>query len=525
MNNYRSILKKEWQILLVLAIYSIISIVLINHYQYIINSDGISYISIAQEYLNGDFADAINGYWGPLFSWLLIPFVSFSSTPVYTLYLTKILSIILGFFTIIGVRLLIYRFEMEKPVKTAILFSLIPVVLYFSFNLISPDLLVTCLLIYYFYIIFNPNYSNNLYNGILCGLIGALAYLSKSYAFIFFLAHFILFNSFYYFKSLTKDKKVKILKNFLLGLIIFFTISGIWIGLISAKYGETTIGTTGEYNYALVGPESQGDPLYYQGLLKPPNAHAINAWEDPSYFKMNSWSPFSSFSYFKYQLKLVLENIITILNIAEAFSILSIIIIIGSILLIIKSVHTSASKEKISHLLITIVIYAAGYSFILVESRYLWPIYILLIIMGGYLLNLLFKKDKFSNSLKKILLIFLVVSFVISPVMVLVTGYEINKDVYQLGNTLKTDYQLHGNIASNSKWELTSYLAYYTESKYYGQTKKNTNYNDLKKELEYNNIDYYIVWGNSKENVYLSHNFKEVTNGDIHYLKIYSLKN
>ncbi len=519
-------IKHNLDLISVIILYSIIGVLLINHYQYIINSDGISYISITQNYLNGNFADAINGYWSPFLSWLLIPFLSLGSTPLYMLYSTKVLSLIIGFFTIMGIRLLTYRFEMEKSAETIILFSVIPVVLFFSFNLITPDLLVTCILVYYLYFIFSPEYSNKLLNGFLCGLLGSLAYLSKSYALYFFLAHFILFNLIYYFKALNSEKKKNILKNLFLGLIVFFIISGVWIGSISAKYGEVTIGTTGSYNQALVSPQLHGQqPMYYQGLLKPSNRNAISIWEDPSYLKMEPWSPFESVDYFKYQINLILENIISILDIIESFSIFSVLIIIGSILFIIKSPNVSTSENKMAHLIITIVLYAAGYSLILVEPRYLWFIYILLILMGGYLLSLSFKNHWFNSSMKKMLLVLLVFSFIIAPLNSLITEYNTEENIYQIGETLKTNYNVHGNIASNDQWELTIYLVYYTESKYYGQTKENMNYTNLKKELNDNNIDYYIVWGNSKENVYLSHDFKEVTNGNIDYLKIYSLKN
>lgn len=518
-------IKHNLDLISVIIPYFVIGILLINHYQYIINSDGISYINIAQEYLNGNFADAVNGYWGPLFSWLLAPFLASGSTPQYMLYLSKILSLIIGFFTIIGVRLLIYQFEIEKTIKTSILFLLIPVVLFFSFNLITPDLLVTCILIYYLYFIFSPNYSSKLINGFLCGFLGALAYLSKSYALPFFLAHYILFNLIYYFKDITENEKRKILKNLFLGLIVFFTISGIWMGIISAKYGELTTGTTGTYTQALISPQLQGQqPMYYQGLLKPPHKNAISVWEDPSYIKMESWSPFESWTYFKYQINLIFQNIRYILNIIESFSLLSILIIIGSILFIIKS-STSASKNKIIYLLITIILYSAGYSFILVEPRYLWFICILLILMGGCLLNISFKNYHLSNSMKKALLILLVFSFIITPINSLITGYNAEENIYQLGETLKTDYNLHGNIASNAQWELTIYLVYYVGGIYYGQTKETTNYSELKKELNENNINYYIIWGDSKENAYLSSHFKEITNGNIDYLRIYSLKN
>lgn len=526
MNSYGSILKKEWQIFSILIIYSLIGIYLLQYYQYALNSDGISYISIAQEYLNGNFASAINGYWGPLFSWLLIPFLSFStSNPQSIVYLAKLLAIITGFFTIIGVKLLISRFEIDKTIKTAILFSLIPIILSFSFNIISPDLLVTCILIYYLYIIFDPMYPNKAYNGALCGIFGALAYLSKSYALPFFLAHFLLFNIFYYLKSTNKENQRKIFKNLILGMMVLFVISGTWIALISDKYGEATIGTAGNYNYAVMGPQSNGHSVFYQGLINPPNKFAVSAWEDPSYFKIKSWSPFESWNNFKYQIMLILENIMKMVNILEVVSLFSVIIIMAVIILIFKLSSNYTSKNKLIYLITTILLYCGGYSIIFVEARYLWLIDILLIITGGYLLSLLFRMGFLNKIRTNILLIFLILSFTIAPINGLILDLNVGKETYNLSETLEYTYGVHGNLASSDEWKSSDYIAYYTGSKYHGETQKNVNLNDLKRELESNNIDYYIVWGKSDENAYLSRYFKEITNGQVSYLKIYRLKN
>ncbi len=40
------------------------------HYQYYIDPDGTAYLTIAQRYANGDYAQAINGYWSPWACWL-----------------------------------------------------------------------------------------------------------------------------------------------------------------------------------------------------------------------------------------------------------------------------------------------------------------------------------------------------------------------------------------------------------------------------------------------------------------------
>lgn len=526
MTHFNLKIKNNVDILIVLILYLLIGIILINNYQFILSTDGISYISIAQKYLNGNFYDAVNGYWGPLLSWLIAIILPFSQNPYSTVYLINLVSLIIGFFTIIGTKLLMDNFEVEKTIKRLILLSLIPIILHFSFYVTTPDLLVTCAIIYYLYFLFNPTYPYSRYSGLMCGFTGVLAYLSKSFALPFFLAHFILFNVFFYFRNSNKEKRNRILKNLFIGLIVFFTISGVWIALISDKYGELTIGTTGEYNHDLFGPKSQGHYLDNIGLMKPPNESAVSAWEDPSNFKMESWSPFESWDYLKFQINTILKNIYKFINIIELFSITSILIIIVALALIVKSSTDNSSKNKLIYLIVTIILYSGGYSLIYIQERYIWLINILLLILGGYILSLLFDMKYLNKIQKNVLLIFLIASFVIIPISGLITDYNAESKfyIYDLSEKLKGNYNFHGNIASNDNYIESNIISFYTESKYYGKPKKTNNYNELKIELENNNIDYYMVWGDSDQNNYLSKDFKEITNGNIDNLRIYSLK-
>ncbi len=520
MKDYRSIIKNNFDLLLVLTLYSLLSVFLFRYYQYIINPDGLSYIGIAQKYMAGDWFNAINGYWGPLFSWLIVPFLLFNSTNLNALYMAKIVSIIIGFFVIIGLNRLSYKFEMDLTIKRGILLGAIPIVLFFSFIFITPDLLVVCVLIYYLTVIFDPEYSDKWFNGIFCGFLGAVAYLTKSFAFPFFLAHFVLFNLIYYFKGLTRQKKRNVLKNMVLGLFVFFVIGGLWAGTISEKYGKLTIGTSSAYNQELVSPGSQGQPMYYQGLLKPPNNSAVSAWEDPSGFKLESWSPFQSLKYFEYQLSLIWKNILSVINILKFFSLLSLIIIIASILFILKSNSERVSKNKLAYLLITMLIYSGGYCFISVESRYLWFICILLMFTGAYLIDICFRSKIFNINIRNILVVLLVFSFIIIPVNDLIQNSDLGEGAYHLSQTLGNDYGINGNIASNGEWGGTLDISYYLNSKYYGITKNTTNINDLQKELRDNNIVYYFVWGTNSDLQFSD--YKEIFNDKIICLKIYS---
>ena len=294
-------IKLDWRLNLILIFYIILGYILISYFQHQINPDGVGYITTAEIYLTGNVYSAVNAYWGPLLSWLLIPFLYFNQTPAYALYVLKILSLIIGFITIIGVRQLSYDFEMKEYIRTASLLITVPVILYFALTIITPDLLIVCLLVYYFAIIFNSHYPDKLSNALLCGVIAAFAYTGKSFIFLFFIVHYIIMNILHYYRVQEPQQKKRVTKNLILGLTIFLIISGVWVGLISSKEGKLTYGTAGTYNYELVGPQSNGFPQFNQGLSAPGE---IN--EEQS---LKPWSPFSSYSNFHYQLKIICIDI------------------------------------------------------------------------------------------------------------------------------------------------------------------------------------------------------------------------
>ncbi|MBK8364923.1 MAG: hypothetical protein IPL24_15040 [Bacteroidetes bacterium] len=44
---------------------------------YVDNPDSLQYINVVQHILDGRFSLAVNGYWSPLISWFLLPFMIF----------------------------------------------------------------------------------------------------------------------------------------------------------------------------------------------------------------------------------------------------------------------------------------------------------------------------------------------------------------------------------------------------------------------------------------------------------------
>lgn len=508
------------RLILILAIYIVLGLLLIGYYQYQINPDGVGYIQTAEKYLSGNIYGAINAYWGPLLSWLLMLFLILNQTPAHALYSAKILSLIVGFFTIIGVRQLSYRFKMEETIRSTILLMMIPVMLYFSLSVITPDLLIVCLLVYYLAIIFSPGYPDKLSNAFLCGALGAVAYLGKSFIFLFFLAHFLILNILHYYQNSNQDKKKRVFRNLVMGFLTFLLISGVWVGMISSKEGKLTFGTSGEYNHALVGPESNGFPQLSQGLSGPGEINQEKA--------VNSWNPFQSWDYFQYQLKLIWNNTLYTLSIYQYFSVISLIILLCYLLLLIPPLNMFNAENgftTVLYSLITIIIFSGGYVPVLVEERYLWLIYVLLILMGGYLINLTFKTDIFQkihpkNLIKATILIIFAFTFILMPLNFLSHNLNTDRDIYDLSNILKTQYGVQGNVATNDRLIDTQYLSFYLNTTSYGQAQKDISDEELQIQLEKYNIDYYFIWGDSTPHILVG--YREITDGKIKDLRIYS---
>ncbi|MBI5675668.1 MAG: hypothetical protein HZC48_07590 [Nitrospirae bacterium] len=521
-------------LIVILIIYSLLSVFI--HKYTRLTADSMLYFSIAEKYLNGDYANAINGYWGPLLAWLLIPFLYFGFSNVFAI---NAIDLLLGIFTITGIWILSYRFEISEKIRSIILIALCPIILRVS--IVQPmDFLLLCILVYYLCIVFKSDYPNKMLHGVLCGLLGALAYFTKAYAFPFFIAHFLIMNILHYFRNSSNAVRKNILKNALTGFILFFLVSGIWIMTISNKYGYYTFSTMRSTNFNAPGPEAMGGglefgvPIFNEGFFEPPNKTAFVVWEDPSYIRGKKWSPWESWGYFKHFIRLCLKNIAEGLLIFESFSTLSIAIVIAYILS-----FSAQSKDKLLargdllYPLFTIALFTGGYIMFHFEQRYLWLSNILLLLMGGHILYELFQRDLFRSSLRKgILTILFIVSFIFTPSrhVLQASKSNIEQDMYYISTDLK-QYNIKGNIASNREyvpihdaWHKTFRLAYWLNSRYYGQAKENISDEELGNELKKYGINYYFFWGASSHVPQFLNNYKELTNGEIPDLKIYSLE-
>jgi hypothetical protein len=432
-------------------------IILLPSYRYQINPDGISYISIAEKYSNGDFRHAINSYWGPLLSWLIIPTFWLGIDPILTI---KILQIFVVGIIISTTYTLIKRYA---SIFFATLGSFAAGVISLDIALsgpLTPDLIVAALTLLLVAVLTSQSGKNSMKYQLIVGAIGTALYFSKSVGFFLFIGIWFLW---LLSEKLYEKQPLKVaFRRNLLSLLFFFALIMPFIVLISIKSHSLTIGTSGSYNFALIGPQSEGHPMLNR-LIPPPNKTAISPWEDISRVPMRSWSPISSLDNLKFFFKNVRNSLTTINKIILLF--IWPVFILALLYLFTPSKAKSESKFKfliLSASLLTLLLYIP----LFVEARYIIFIYLSSVI-GFSLLFGKFSKQFGRRSIPLTLLGLVIIGFVLStPIKSLLDQRNINKDVYQQSQSLRADIPIGGHVASDDFASL--YACYYLNARCYG---------------------------------------------------------
>lgn len=503
--------------------YILLAIALMPFYQHQINPDGISYLSIAQKYLAGDFENAINGFWGPLYSILLIPSIC-CGIPAVTG--AKIITLLIGLITVTEAYKFINKFAMDALFKQLSFYVSVLIILYYALDAITPDLLLVCLTFAYLNLLLRSNYSRNYYVGIKIGFLGALMYLTKAYGFPFFVIHFFVINYIFYLRYKKAEPRKRLLVNYISGMVIFTLVAVIWIFAISNKYDHFVLGNAGAYNHALTGPDGlghpEGHPMFHEGFFPPPNQSAVSIWEDPSLLEMQEWTVFESKETLIHQSSTILYNMIDIVIIHEKFTILAILILLVALLLMYRERFDIVNSQLLI-LVFTAALLLSGYATLLVVNRYLWLNNILLLVSGAILLSRYLSSGRQISSVRRnVIILIFIASFIVLPFKNIISNLNGGKYLYEFAEELdKTE--IHGKVVSNTAWNETLALAYYNDWKFYGIIGDQTN-EELRVALDTCNIDFFILWPPYGDNIDFLQDYPEISNNVVDGMKVYKLR-
>ena len=344
-----------------------------------INRDAVAYIRNAAYLSQGRLLDSVSGYWSPLLSWSLAPFIYFGCDGLYA---SRLVLGLWGAVLVVGVAVFVGRCTaLAFPWNTIVLMLVSLAAAEWTTARITPDLLLGAVAIWYFGLTARSDILLSRRTQVLAGVVGGLAYLAKSYAFPFFLTHYVFSVCVQSVLRRPNASLSQAVKAVAAGITAFAVIAGPWIGVLSSKYGRFTFSTAAAFNHFVVGPEADAGlaDAFYRAQPVPPGR--ITVWETPDKLVYKDWSPFASSAFLMHQVKQFKMNGVEIVRSIADFDLLGVVPGFLLLMLVIRLVARQqgrASPYPAEWSLMTVLVYAGGFLPIAFEARYiqavLWPI-------------------------------------------------------------------------------------------------------------------------------------------------------
>ncbi|NPV05561.1 MAG: hypothetical protein HPY67_12600 [Syntrophaceae bacterium] len=472
-----------------MGVYLAVGAILMQAYPCSITTDTPSYVSIAAKYSEGRIQEAVNWMWSPLISWLLVPFLRLGIEPLDAI---KVLGLAAGAVGFLALRRIFRDLGFPDTVQGLLALAMAPMFYAFGLTNPNPDLLVAVILIVYMQRVLAPDFGARRWDGPACGLLGALAYFAKAYAFPFFAVHFPLVSLWRHAGETDPRRRRDIRLCLLLGVLTFLSVCSPWIAALSVKYDRLTISAAGTYNFRLV-HQSPTANFLEEGFALPPDDRALSAWEDPPGLAASRWEPIDPARSGRDTVIRTVANVLATVDALQAGSVFSAAILAFALFRLLGLPRRELLQDPASLLLLSLAVHPLGYLPLLVDRRYLYLDIFLLLILGACLLHRLLPETP-PRRLAAIALLCL--SFALTPVRDLRANLFINEGLREHAETLRAG-GVAGNIGSNGNYDASLYIAYFLsrtgEVRYLGVSRPPAAVEFARALREYR-IDYYLCW-------------------------------
>jgi hypothetical protein len=489
------------------------NLLLLPRFRHDCNPDAIAYIGVARKIVAGDLHGAINGYWGPLFSWLLAPLLAMGLEPLLAARLLAVAMCVPASFAAWRLSLWV---TLSPWLRAALLLAMLPALVNLTCREITPDLLLVAVLLFYLDQLIRPTFGRHWRSGVVCGLLGALAYLTKAYGFYFFLVHFSVACVATAVSRHSAAERRRVGRVAILGLAVFLGLSGLWVAALASKYGHPSLGTAGPYNRALAAPGASVHPMNRLGFLPPVDDTAVSAWDDPSFLPLPQSRPLATGETTPGRLAMTGKNLKLILDLAIGYCPLTpLIIMIGlstSLRGFLRPRRVGPPRASLWVPLSAVLIYCAGYALLIVEWRYVFLVCVLLPLIGADLLCVEGRRwrDRFIAGMPRgrvpaavlgvALVGLLLVPLARKPAKLL-RGYyrdDWGPAAHALAVRLRGQVPPGARIASNQDWGPTLLIAFELDARYFGEQGESP-LASVPQELRALGVTHYFVWRETPE--------------------------
>ena len=341
-----------------------------------LNPDALVYIRIAQYYVSGQTDLMISGVWGPLLSWLIVPWLLVFNDPLLAAHAAMAVSAVVflcGCVCVLRAARLPGTAIMLGTWITAFLSAA------WSTIVITPDLLMAGLFCCGASRLWSDRWVTNARTALGTGMVLGAAYLAKAVALpaaalmvlAFAGTHVAVCQSRLRQTGTRHDTSRRRLPDG----------AGPWIGMLSYQYGRPVFSTGGSIAHAIVGPLDMPRDHPRRLHLYKPAPGRLTTMEDPTHMPYNYWSPLENVAYAVHQAKVIYYNAHTIVQYLKTFDWLGlglVSVILGYLLCTLEEVFQEEpwrlSFIPIAALaVIYLPVYAGGWPrYIAIDVRYYW---------------------------------------------------------------------------------------------------------------------------------------------------------
>lgn len=503
-------------------------------FRYSLGVDGISYISIAQQYADGLLSTAINAYWSPMMSWLMTPLVAVGIDGSVAFLAINVVSA--SFFLAYGTYM-VWRIA-ERKFTPALLFVLVSFpLLYDAIRIFTPDLLVLTWMLVLIATSIKIMQTQQLKARnwrwmIAIGAIGALGYFVKLYLVPVFIVFLALWGAVCLNAQKSKKSRAMILKFFAFSFLFFGLFSLPWAASLSIKYKTLTFGSSASVNMSSKFTDT-GKVVQIDQLDEPPHERAVAYGEDRTVEVatnevLSSSSTKEKLLYYAEGRLQALPYYLNRISSLWPFT-LFIIAVVGAALLLGRLRWRHRDYPSVLVYLFMFV-YGVGYAAIAGMNtgggnvRYYWPVMLAALLLACCLLHRSRQQVwRAGGLLRKLAFTLLIVCMIITPYLHYIGGIRYfgsvpvlnpvgiapservitphpfervqSPPIRDLAERIKDDGQVpRGSRLVGDDYRMTMYLAYYLKSQVFGRSQKGNYYNlkEPNKTLDNLGIDYVI---------------------------------
>ena len=456
-------------------------------YRYGIALDGLSYLSIASSYANGDWSGAINSYWSPLYSWIHVPLLAIGIAPFAAA--TLVAALVAGATTLGLGRLA--RLLCSDQAAALISLASAPLILAAAEYGVFADLLLTAVLLFMVADLFDPRLGTDRVVTVRAGLLMGAAYLAKLYALPVAVALFAVVCAVAWLRRRRRPVPVG---SLVLTFSTFLLVALPWVALVSLNQGRLTPGTSGSHNLELVSPGSEGTPIRYGGLMAPGNEGAFSAWEDPTdmHVATTGWSKAGG----KASVRRELDNIDR--NRRDWFGAIwdqGAVLVLAALAGLVVGRRRIATRWPVAlGLAAAVGVYSAGYLLTVVEPRYAWFVLLVLAVPGALVFDRL-RTVRHGLWLSAAAALVIFASLLPHAVDELQLKWNSGRELNGILTAVsRAEVVPPGSIvASGDNWQRSAIFCFRLDCTYLGQPQQSTGPAE-RAELRARDVQFYLAW-------------------------------